>query len=49
MRPKLGLEGGEVMGTPDRPEASMAQVNGILIRCAVVVVIAAVIVLPLFR
>lgn len=49
MRPKLGREGGEVMRTPESSEASMARINGILIRSAIVVAIAATIVLPLFR
>jgi len=37
------------MRTPDSSEASMARINGILIRSAVVVAVAAAIVLPLFR
>lgn len=49
MRPKLGREGGEVMRTPESSEASMARINGILIRSVIVVAIAATIVLPLFR
>lgn len=49
MRPKLGGEGGEVMRLPDSSEASMARINGILIRSAIVVAIAATIVLPLLR
>ena len=49
MRPKLGREGGEVMRTPDNSDASMARINGILIRSAIVVAIAATIVLPLLR
>jgi len=49
MRPKPGGEGGEVMRMPDSSEASMARINGILIRSAIVVAIAATIVLPLLR
>lgn len=37
------------MYMPDSSEASMARINGILIRSAIVVAIAAVMVLPLFR
>lgn len=47
--PKLSFEGGEVMRTPDSSEASMARINGILIRGAIVVAIAAATVLPLIR
>ncbi len=49
VRPKLGGEGGEVMRTLGSSEASMARINGILIRSAIVVAIAAVMVLPLLR
>ena len=49
MRPKLGREGGEIMRTPDSSEASMARINGILIRSAIAVAIAATVVLPLLR
>lgn len=37
------------MRTPDSSEASMARINGILIRSAIVVAIAAATVLPLLR
>lgn len=37
------------MRTPETAEASMARINGILIRGAIVVAIAAVTVLPLLR
>jgi hypothetical protein len=46
---KLIFKGGEVMRTPDSSEASMARINGILIRGAIVVAIAAATVLPLIR
>jgi|GEM_PF-3156191 len=49
MKPKLGREGGEVVRTPDSSEASMARINGILIRSAIVVAIAAGVALPLLR
>ncbi|MDX3804878.1 MAG: hypothetical protein QHC89_00450 [Bosea sp. (in: a-proteobacteria)] len=38
-----------VMRTPENAEASMARINGILIRSAIVVVIAAATILPLLR
>lgn len=47
--PKLHFEGGEVMRTPDSSDASMAGINGILIRGAIVVAIAAATVLSLLR
>ena len=46
---EAGQRGREVMRTLDSSEASMARINGILIRSAIVVAIAATIVLPLFR
>jgi len=49
MSPKLGREGGEVMHTPDNSEAAMARINGIPIRSAIVVAIAATLVLSLIR
>lgn len=49
MSPKLDQEGGEVMHMPDSSEASMARINGILIRSAIAVAITASIVLPLLR
>lgn len=42
-------QGGEVMPAPNNSEASMARINGILIRGAIVVAVAAVTVLPLLR
>lgn len=38
-----------VMRTPDTAEAGMARINGVLIRMAIVVAIAAATVLPLLR
>ena len=37
------------MRTPESSEASMARINGVLLRAAVVVAIAAALLLPLFR
>lgn len=37
------------MRTPENSEASMARINGVLLRTAVVVAIAAVLLFPLFR
>ncbi len=37
------------MRTPENAEAGMARINGILIRTAIVVAIAAATILPLFR
>ncbi len=37
------------MRTPESSEAAMARINGLLLRAAVVVAIAAALLLPLFR
>jgi hypothetical protein len=41
------MQGGQVMRAPNTSEASMARVNGVLIRTAIVVALASALVLPL--